>query len=117
MNNVNIIGNLTKDVELRYNGDKPIANFRIAINGYADHTDFIPVTVFGKQAEACNMYLKKGSKVGISGRISTGSYEKDGKTFYTWNVTAVTVDFLDRKEKAEKFSIGVFEPTNEDIPF
>ena len=133
MNNTQLIGNLTKDVELRYNGENPSASFRIAVNGYGDHTDFIPVMVYGKDAENCNMYLRKGSKVGITGRIHTWTYEKDGQTFYPWNVTASRVEFLDRKEKTtdndskpqitadnggkEKFSIDIFEPANDDIPF
>ena len=114
MNSVNIIGNLTKDVELRYNGDQAIAHFTVAVNGYKEKVDFIPVKVFGKSAEACNMYLKKGSKVGISGSISTGSYEKDGQKIYKWEVIG-HVDFLGGKT-VEKTPSG-FDIVMDDIPF
>ena len=98
-------GNLTKDVELRYNGEQAIAKFTLASNDLKK-ANFIPVTVFGRNAEACNMYLKKGSKAGVIGHIDTGSYEKDGRTIYTWEVIAdAPVEFLDRKEKEEKLDI------------
>ena len=115
MNSSQLIGNLTKDVELRYNGENPSATYRIPVNGYGDYTDFIPVIVYGKEAENCNMYLKKGSKVGVSGRIHTWSYEKDGKTLYAWNVTAVHVDFLDRKENDRKRPLT--DDNFDDLPF
>lgn len=112
MNTWSGIGNLTKDVELRYSGENPRAKFTLACSGYADHTDFIFVTVFGKQAENCNMYLKKGSKAGVTGRLNTGSYEKDGKTVYTWDIVADRVEFLDKKEKKEEQDIYP-----DDLPF
>lgn len=122
MNTWNGIGNLTKDVELRYSGENPIARFTLAINGYANHTDYIPITVFGKQAENCNMYLKKGSKAGVVGRVDTGSYEnKEGKKIYTWDVVAEKVFFLDKKDRPAtgeepKADIGI-DYSPEDIPF
>ena len=98
MNNVTIIGNLTKDPELRYTTDgKPIAKFTVAVNdGYGENqrTSYIPVTVFGKQAENCDRFLSKGRKVGVTGRIQTGSYEKDGRKIYTTDVIANVVEFL-----------------------
>ena len=59
--------------------------------------------MFGKQAENCDKYLEKGSLVGITGRIQTGSYQnKNNITIYTVNVIATNVQFLSWKEKAEK---------------
>lgn len=102
------IGNLTRDIELRYNGDQPIAKFTIACNEYADKVDFVPITVFGKLAETCNMYLSKGKAVGVTGRLQTSTYEKDGAKRTSFEIIADKVDFLTPKEK---------KPTLEDLPF
>lgn len=100
MNSVVLIGNLTRDPELRYstgNNQMAICRFTVAVNeGYGDRqrTSFIPIVVFNKQAENCDRYLQKGRKVAIQGRIQTGSYEKDGRTVYTTEVIANSVEFL-----------------------
>lgn len=105
MNIVTLIGNLTKDPEVRYTtGNNPLAicKFTIATNdGYGEkkESSFIPVTVFGKSAANCEKYLAKGSKVAVNGRIQTGSYEKDGRTVYTTDVIANSVEFLNTKPK------------------
>lgn len=99
MNNVTLIGRLTKDPEVRYTADQmAIAKFTVAVDrfGKEKQADFIPVTVFGKQAENCEKYLVKGRKVAIQGRIQTGSYEnKEGKRVYTTDVVANTVEFVE----------------------
>ena len=104
MNQVNLIGNLTRDVELRYTTDqKPIARFSIAVNdGYGEQqrTSYIPIVVFGKQAENADRYLSKGSKVAVNGRIQTGSYEKEGRTIYTTDIIASNIEFLSAKQSA-----------------
>ncbi|MDY6283079.1 MAG: single-stranded DNA-binding protein, partial [Erysipelotrichaceae bacterium] len=94
MNQVALIGRLTRDPEVRWTQDQmAIASFSIAIDrpprkdGTKD-TDFPRITVFGRQAENCEKYLKKGRLVGITGRIQTGSYEKDGVKVYTTDVVA-----------------------------
>ena len=104
MNIVALIGNLTRDVELRYTTDqKPIARFSIAVNdGYGEQkrTSYIPIVVFGKQAENADRYLSKGSKVAVNGRIQTGSYEKEGRTIYTTDIIASNIEFLSAKQSA-----------------
>ena len=101
MNSVILIGNLTRDPELRYStgaNQTAICKFSIAVNdGFGENkrTSFVPVTVFGKAAESCDKYLEKGRKVAISGRLQTGSYEKDGRKVYTTDVIASSVEFLD----------------------
>lgn len=103
MNIWNGIGNLTKDVELKYmTGDEPVAVARmtLAVNdGYGDKrtVSYIPVKCFGKIAENCERYLHKGSKISVSGRIETGSYEKDGRIIYTWDVISNNIEFLDAR--------------------
>lgn len=105
MNIVALIGNLTRDPEVRYSHDMAIASFSIAINrprkkdGSEGGADFPRITVFGKQAENCERFLHKGSKVSITGRIQTGSYEKDGQRIYTTDVIADRVGFLGRPQE------------------
>ena len=81
-----------------------VARFTIAINRMKKDggADFPNIVVFGKQAENCEKYLRKGSKVGIEGRIQTGSYEKDdGTRVYTTDVVAERVEFLNRADGQE----------------
>lgn len=100
MNSVVLIGNLTRDPELRYStgaNQTAVCRFTIAVNdGYGDkqRTSFIPIVVFNKSAENCDKFLAKGRKVAVQGRIQTGSYEKDGRTVYTTDVIANSVEFL-----------------------
>ena len=78
-----------------------VARFTIAINRMKKDggADFPNIVVFGKQAENCEKYLRKGSKVAIEGRIQTGSYEReDGTRVYTTDVVAERVEFLNRAE-------------------
>lgn len=129
MNSVNLIGNLTRDVEVRYTtGDNPtaFAKFGIAINeGYGDKkkVSFLNITAWGKVAENCEKFLHKGSKVGVSGRIQTGSYEKDGQRINTFDIVANNVEFLDsasdRHEAPteEPMQMQGFKALDEDIPF
>lgn len=107
MNSVCLIGNLTRDPDVRYStGSNPtaIGKFSVAVNdGYGDkkRTSFISVVVFGKQAENCQRFLFKGSKVAIRGHIQTGSYEKDGRKIYTTDVVADQVEFLRTEQVTE----------------
>ena len=100
MNNVVLIGRLTKDPELAYGGqnsDIAVCRFTLAVDRPTQDkaADFIRIVVFRKQAEAVDRYLKKGSQAAISGRIQTGSYQDDtGQTVYTTDVIANSVEFL-----------------------
>ena len=111
MNNVVLIGRLTRDPDVRYTtGTNPmaVARFSVAINrptrsGEEKQADFPNVVVFGKQAENCERFLKKGRLVGIQGRIQTGKYtNKDGATVYTTEVIANNVEFLDWGDRSDK---------------
>ena len=107
MNQVVLIGNLTRDPELRYStgaNQTAICRFTIAVNDrrrnqqtgeWEDNASFIPIVVFGKQAENCDRYLSKGRKAAVSGRIQTGSYtNREGNKVYTTEVIANNVEFL-----------------------
>lgn len=103
MNNVELIGRLTRDPEVRYTASSQmaVATFTIAIDrpvrqGGERQADFPRIVVFGKQAETCERYLKKGRLVAVTGRIQTGSYQnRNGDTVYTTDVVANRVEFLD----------------------
>ena len=108
MNLVLISGRLTKDPEVRYTTgtQMAVAVFTLAIdrgkdkNGEDRGADFIPIKVFGKQAENCERYLAKGCRVAVQGKIQTGSYEdKNGQKVFTTDVIAQRVEFIDFKEK------------------
>lgn len=100
MNTVNLIGRLVRDPELRRggkDGDISICNFTIAVDRRgSEDADFIRIVAFGKSAEFADDYFTKGLRVGVSGRIQTGSYtNKDGETVYTTDVIAESLDFAD----------------------
>lgn len=107
MNSVILIGRLTRDPEVRYTSgtQMAIATFNLAVDrpqrqGQEKQTDFPRVTVFGRQAETCEKYLKKGRLVCVSGRLQTGSYKnKNGDTVYTTDVVANRVEFLEWGER------------------
>ncbi|MBR4409912.1 MAG: single-stranded DNA-binding protein [Firmicutes bacterium] len=136
MNNVSLIGRLTRDPEVRYTAgtQMAVAKFTVAIDdgfGEKKRTNFIPVTVFGKTAENCEKYLAKGRLVGVQGKIQTGSYtNKDGATVYTTDVVADRVEFLEWGERENRpaaprqSGMGGFDAApegfsaiDEDIPF
>ncbi len=103
INRVTLIGNLTKDVELKYSKDgKAIGKFSIAVNGM-DQNDvsFFNIVVFGKAAENCSQYLSKGKKVGIDGRLKQNRWQgDDGKPRSTIDIIASSVEFLSSVEKS-----------------
>ncbi len=118
MNNVQLIGRLTKDVEVKYTSNsKAVANITIAIDKNLNSdkkkeykekgistANFIRVVIWGKQAENAQKYLSKGSCVGIIGSIQSNTYEKEGEKKYSVNVLASRLEFLnsDRFENPSK---------------
>lgn len=111
MNKVVLIGRLTKDPELRFtpgNGTA-VATLTLAVDRYNPkaaqrEADFIPVVVWGKQAEATANYMGKGKLMGVSGRIQTRSYDaKDGSKRYVTEVVADEVQFLEWGSKESGF--------------
>jgi single-strand DNA-binding protein len=104
MNKVVLIGRLTKDPELRFTpgSGAAVTTLTLAVDKYNTKTgqreaDFVPVVVWGKQAESTANYMSKGSQMAISGRIQTRSYEaKDGAKRYVTEVVATEVQFLSK---------------------
>lgn len=112
LNKVFLIGNLTRDPELRYApSGTAVVSFGMATNrNYTtqagekkQETCFVRVVVWGKQAEACNKYLTKGSPVFVEGRLQYRSWEgQDGQKKTTLEVRADRVQFLGRGRAPEQ---------------
>ncbi len=107
-NRIILIGNLTKDPELRYTPQgTPVTNFRMAVNSRYKQADevreetlFIDIVVLGKQAESCSQYLSKGRSVLVEGRLKERRWESEGQQKSKFEVIAQNVRFLSRKESS-----------------
>lgn len=98
MNVFSGIGRLTADPDVRYNGDLCVARYTLAIDRRKDETDFLRCVCFGKVGEFAEKYLRKGAKVGVVGRVQTGSYkDKDGRTVYTTDIVVNEHTFCESK--------------------
>lgn len=101
MNRATIIGNLTKDPELKTTASGiSVCTFTVAVRRpfTKDETDFIPVVTWRQLAENCAKFLTKGRKVGVSGRIQTRNYEtNNGERRYVTEIIADEVEFLTPK--------------------
>lgn len=101
MNNVQLIGNLTKDIELRKTqSGKSVVNFTLAVSRTfnREETDFIQCQAWEKTADILSQYCYKGFKIGVTGQIQTGSYEENGQTVYTTTVRVNNIDLLTPRE-------------------
>jgi len=103
LNKIFMIGNLTRDPELRYvPSGTPVATFGLAVNRtyvtqHGDKKDevcFVRIVVFGKQAESCSQYLTKGRPVFVEGRLQYRAWEQDGQKRSTLDIVADRVQFL-----------------------
>jgi single-strand DNA-binding protein len=103
LNNVVLLGNLTRDPEVRYTpSGTPVATLGLAVNNrmkqgdeWKDDPCFIDVVVFGKQAESCGEYLSKGQPVLIEGRLRYRTWEgQDGQKRSKHEVSAFRVQFM-----------------------
>ena len=134
MNNVVLVGRLTRDAELKYiqGTGTPVANFTIAVDREftskdgKKETDFIDIQVWGKSAENCANYIGKGSLVAIQGSIRVDSYQdQEGNNRRTTRVNANRVQFLDSKKDKQEGNVdpmGQFKDfqqvdDTDDIPF
>ena len=104
-----ILGNLTRDPELRYTpkGD-PVVNITLAVNRkyksgeeMKEDVAFIPVVLWGKTAEIVNQYCHKGSPLLVEGRIQTRSWEKDGQRQYKTEVVGENIQFMGGKKEGK----------------
>ncbi len=105
MNVVTLIGNLASEVDLREVGaDKKVASFLLAVDrpGKDAGADFVGVSAWDRQAEACAQFLAKGRRVAVDGRLRSRSWEEEGKRRSAVEVVANRVQFLSgpREEEA-----------------
>jgi len=146
MNKVLLVGNLTKDVELRRStSGTAYVLFNVAVSrrvaaGQQPQTDFINCVAWSKTAELMAQFLHKGSKVGVEGRVQTRNYEKDGNRVYVTEIVTERIEFLSPKGTGassdyvapafqsdsefngdnnfeEAFSMDAFDASDEDLPF
>lgn len=140
LNNVVLIGRLTKDPDVRYTPttNNLVASFTLAVErsfvrqGEERQADFIPIVVWGKSGEFCSKYFKKGMQVSVLGRIQTRSYDdQNGQKRYITEVVATEVGFADSKREgnnnnasdtfgsmADISQTSEFSPiTDDDLPF
>ena len=100
MNQVVLIGNIANDLEVKSTtGGKAVCRFNLAVNGYNDRTDFVPIEVWNKWAENLVKYQQKGSKIAVVGRIAVDSYESEGQKKTFTKVVAHEVEFLASKQQ------------------
>ena len=106
MNKIILVGNVCNEIEIRYTSNNtPVASFTIAVNrnhtkedGTKD-TDFINIVAWNKKAELIHQYLKKGDRVGISGRLQARKYQNErGENRYVTEVVAEEIEFLNSKK-------------------
>lgn len=145
-NRVLLMGNLTKDPELRYTpSGTAVANLRLAVNSSfkgqdgqrKEETCFVTIVVWNKQAETCNQYLKKGRPIFVEGRLISRSWEVEGKPRSIMEVRADRVQFLGQagggsgqsraefgdapaesaREAAPESEPAGEEPVDSDVPF
>lgn len=123
LNKVFLIGNLTRDPELRYiPSGSAVATFTVAVNRVfksqagekKEQTSFIRVVVWGRRAEVCGEYLSKGSPVFVEGRLQSRDWEtQDGQKRNTVEVVADNIQFLRMGAKGEAKSPSQGTPPEE----
>lgn len=125
MNNIILIGRLTKDPDLRYTqAGKAVCSFTLAVDrpysGDKKEADFINIVVWNKIGENCAKYLSKGRKAAVQGRLQIRSYEdNNGQRRYVTEVVANSVEFLEwgeKKSSDDDFGIEV-NLDDADCPF
>ena len=111
MNNVSLMGRLTRDPEVRYSANTQLANARFSVavdrrlskekrmeaeNNNQPTADFINCVAFGRTAEVIGQYFHKGNRIAVTGHIQTGSYEnQQGQRIYTTDVIVDQFDFVE----------------------
>ena len=141
VNRVVVVGNLTRDPELRHTpSGTPVCSLRIAVNTrrkdasgqWADKANYFSVSVFGQQAENCAQYLAKGRPVAIDGRLEWREWEQDGNKREAVEIVADSVQFLGSRGDGDGGGGGGYipadapatpagdfpsSPSDDDIPF
>jgi single-strand DNA-binding protein len=133
---ITIVGNLGRDPEMRYTpSGQAVTNFNVATNRRytssdgqtVDETTWFRISVWGRQAETCNQYLRQGSRVLVEGRITpdpaTGGpriwTRQDGTPGASFEISSNFVKFLSTRQEDEAYQASASEdqPEDDDIPF
>jgi single-strand DNA-binding protein len=119
LNNLSLVGRITKDPEVKFIGTEstPVVNFGIAVNRVFKNkageyeADFFNCSAFGKTAEFMGSYVKKGNLIGITGNLTTRQYDKEGQTHYVVEVRCNQV--LSYESKKTDSVIGKFKSVDD----
>lgn len=126
VNKVILVGRLGKDPEVKYtSAGKALCNINMATsNKYKDgsgewkeKTEWHKVVVWGKLAEVCGEYLKKGSQIYMEGSLQTRSWDKDGETKYATEVVGTTMQMLDSRKSSNNSDTDHKNELPDDVPF
>lgn len=124
MNKATIIGNLTKDPELRSTTTGvSVCTFSVAVNRRATdkdkkpEPDFFRVTAWRERGETCAKYLSKGKKVCVVGPVSVRTYQSNGETRAALEIIADEVEFLSPREETKVDMQTGFEQVDDELPF
>jgi single-strand DNA-binding protein len=122
INRVVLVGNLTKDPELRHTpSGASVCSLRVAVNSrtkdaqgnWGDKPNYFDVTVWGNQAESCAQFLAKGRPIGVDGRLDWREWEaQDGSKRQAVEIIADTVQFLGSRDGGEGGGERQFVPAN-----
>lgn len=107
-NTVVLVGRLTRDPEIKGNGEKEFLTLSLAVNGWKDDdVSFFDISVFGKQVPSVAQYTHKGSRVAVTGQLRQRRWEKDGQKRSAVSIAANSVQFLEAKQQpaAEEDSV------------
>lgn len=122
MNNVSLVGRLTKDPELKTTqSGLSVCRFTVAVDRpYSKdrQADFISCIAWRKTAEFIDSYFSKGQRIALTGSIQTGSYtDKDGKTVYTTDINVSNVEFCESKKQSDSSGNNLNNVETDDMPF
>lgn len=116
MNKVLLTGYIGKDLELQgTTSGKSYIKTSLGVKDRfnKDHTNWINLIAWNKQAETMSKWLAKGSHIAVEGRIQTGSYERDGQRVYTTDVIVENFDFLESRKNNEQEQTGYYTQNQE----
>lgn len=127
LNKVIVMGNLGQDPEVKFiPSGQQVANFSVATSeswkdksgNKQERTEWHRIVAWGKLAELCGEYLKKGRQVLVEGKLQTDMYEKDGVKHYTTKIVASNVTFVGGGKGGNKpEDDSTQQPADEDLPF
>lgn len=125
LNRVTIVGNLTRDAELKYlNNGTAVCELSVAVNDgwksgdkWTEYVSYIDCTIMGKRAESLNKYLAKGTRVGVDGKLKQERWESDGGKRSRVKIMIDEIELLGGKPGTSGESASGPEDFNDDAPF